>query len=466
MSPRFPVELDVFTVPHSRMKHLVKMYSNQLSATDFSSSRAVAALLSSLLVTFREFRCHEQIENQLIVGRLKRRLSVRSAHHATVCSCHEDNRLTEMLELLETNVAEECWSAPGRDAFLLRLRRALDDFTDRFVPHMEEEERVFQPLLMEYFDYNELRELKQHVLLDHSLAEKADLPEKPAEPLPDLPSEVLTHVLSFLGPPDRAAAAAVCRRWREAALAPPLWRSLYPALWARGVWDPSQVDVVDELLTRSELRRAALTNQTLPLVGRHVHWLELTGSRCLDSRQLRRLLSRCPNVRRLDVSYTNIGDAAFKSLPAGALRCLEHVNLSGCERLTDRGLARMASQLSPAALLTDQLFDSGDDSARQHDSCSSACPSDSDSDSGRAAAAAAAVARLRYLSLSGCWRVTSVGARCLAACPAVAGLRHLDAPGLPPAALWYCDMVADGPHPLQANGCDNLECPVRRCCQN
>ena len=146
-----------------------------------------------------------------------------------------------------------------QDDFRCQLRQKLEEFTDNFLPHMKEEEEIFQPLLMKYFGYEELRELKQHVLQNHQLAEKVDLPEKTESepektepepesesepvpvveqvvepvlepvPVPRLPPELLTLIFSHLRPSERAVCAAVCRQWRSASLAPRLWRSLSPA---------------------------------------------------------------------------------------------------------------------------------------------------------------------------------------------------------------------------------------------
>ena len=155
----------------------------------------------------------------------------------------------QMLEMVRAGLYSD---RHGQGDFLGQLRRKLDEFTDNFLPHMKEEEEIFQPLLMKYFAYDELRELKQDVLQNHHLSEKVDLPEK-TEPLPEpvpeplpepvpapqcavepvpvprLPPELLTLIFSHLRPPDRAACAAVCRQWRSASLAPRLWKDLSPA---------------------------------------------------------------------------------------------------------------------------------------------------------------------------------------------------------------------------------------------
>ena len=40
------------------------------------------------------------------------------------------------------------------------FKAAIYEFLDDFVPHMEEEENTFLPLLCKYFDYDELKQIK------------------------------------------------------------------------------------------------------------------------------------------------------------------------------------------------------------------------------------------------------------------------------------------------------------------
>ncbi|XP_043225449.1 F-box/LRR-repeat protein 5-like isoform X1 [Amphibalanus amphitrite] len=556
MPPRFPDEVDVFSVPHSRMRDLVRMYKSQLSTTDFNNSVNMSGFLSTLLATFKEFQQHEQIENRFIMDRLKRRLNALSVYNSAVCNCHQDNRLTEMLEMVRGGLDS---GRHDQDEFVRQLRRKLDEFTDNFLPHMKEEEEIFQPLLMKYFGYDELRELKQDVLQNHQLSEKVDLPEKAPEPVPlplaaprpaaaaepapvpRLPPEVLTLIFCHLRPPDRAACAAVCRQWRSASLAPRLWRSLSPAAPAADC-DAAQSDVIEELMLQSALqsklldldadvdecdpyygsvqrrddshtaaeqrrRLKSLTAHTLPLVGQYVQKLVLAGCQGLGSTQLRQLLVLCPNVRHLDVSYTPIGDCSFKRLPPAALQRLEHVDLSGCERLTDRCVDRLVDQLDlhcpppPAAEHAD-IEEAGGSAppdadcydCESHEECSAPPPAVrcrlARDKNGRLLVPASggcrpgAGPRLTSLLLSGCQRLTSAAVWRLAGCRAVCSLRLLDvsgcwrltgaalralaaaAPRLDAERLWYCDQIGDGPHPDTANGCDNVECPIRHCCRN
>lgn len=66
----------------------------QLSNTNFSNNRDFRSFLQSLLATFKEFKMHEQIENECIIELLQERSQM-------VYHVHADNKLSEMLSLFE-----------------------------------------------------------------------------------------------------------------------------------------------------------------------------------------------------------------------------------------------------------------------------------------------------------------------------------------------------------------------------
>lgn len=66
----------------------------QLSKTNFSNNNDFRSFLQSLCATFKEFKMHEQIENEYIIGLLQQRCR-------TVYNVHSDNKLSEMLSLFE-----------------------------------------------------------------------------------------------------------------------------------------------------------------------------------------------------------------------------------------------------------------------------------------------------------------------------------------------------------------------------
>ncbi|XP_033015931.1 F-box/LRR-repeat protein 5 isoform X1 [Lacerta agilis] len=261
MAP-FPEEVDVFTAPHWRMKQLVGLYCDKLSKTNFSNNNDFRALLQSLYATFKEFKMHEQIENEYIIGLLQQR-------SRTVYNVHSDNKLSEMLSLFEKglkNVKNEYEQLN----YAKQLKERLEAFTRDFLPHMKEEEEVFQPMLMEYFTYEELKDIKKKVIAQHcsqkeaaaeirrgislwnqaeelqkafkySVDEKADQGEETEETgqttnIVDLPSEVVLTIFSYLSPQELCRCSQVNSKWSQLAKTGSLWKHLYPVHWARGVW--------------------------------------------------------------------------------------------------------------------------------------------------------------------------------------------------------------------------------------
>ncbi|GBN18849.1 F-box/LRR-repeat protein 5 [Araneus ventricosus] len=73
-----------------------------------------------------------------------------------------------MLALVEDGYSCTSKTEAERINFGLKLRQALQEFTGSFLPHMKEEEEVFQPMLMKYFEYEELKCLKEQVIEEHS----------------------------------------------------------------------------------------------------------------------------------------------------------------------------------------------------------------------------------------------------------------------------------------------------------
>lgn len=70
------------------------LFDWQLSETNFSNISDFRSFLKSLLATFKEFKMHEQIENEYIISLLEERC-------CTVYNMHSDNKLSDMLLLLE-----------------------------------------------------------------------------------------------------------------------------------------------------------------------------------------------------------------------------------------------------------------------------------------------------------------------------------------------------------------------------
>ncbi|KAJ8397459.1 hypothetical protein AAFF_G00437350 [Aldrovandia affinis] len=431
MAP-FPDEVDVFTGPHWRMKQLVGLYCDKLSKTNFSNNNDFRSFLQSLCATFTEFKMHEQIENDYIICLLQQR-----SH--TVYNVHSDNKLSDMLSLFQkglSNVKNECEQLN----YAQQLKERLEDFTQDFLPHMKEEEEVFQPMLMEYFTYEELKDIKKTVMAQHcrcqrgdstadcrcqrgdsaadyrcqqgdsaaevlkglslwsqaeglhrafkySVHEKADHEfEKSPEPsVLLLPPEILFKVFRYLSPEDLCHCGQVCKSWSHLAKTGSLWKHLYPVRWARGEycrgppeeqeqepdaewvqsrkaegrayqeWDEdADIDesegtedspAIGAVQREKKLLNGIIQN-LLPTVGPSIKSIVLAYSSALSSKMVRQILSLCPNLTHLDLTQTDVTDSAFDSWASlGACVALEHLDLSGCEKITDLTLRRLSLAL-------------------------------------------------------------------------------------------------------------------------
>ncbi|XP_014863383.1 PREDICTED: F-box/LRR-repeat protein 5 [Poecilia mexicana] len=412
MAP-FPDEVDVFTGPHWRMKQLVGLYCDKLSKTNFSNNNDFRSFLQSLCATFKEFKMHEQIENEYIIGLLQQRC-------CTVYNVHSDNKLSEMLSLFEKGL-QSVKSEYEQLNYAQQLKERLEAFTQDFLPHMKEEEEVFQPMLMQYFTYEELKDIKKQVIAQHCNQQQPDCAAEvlkgfslwtQAEELQkafkyadhektdydleqrrssssthvsQLPAEIMLRLFHYLGPVDLCRCSQVCSAWSDLVKTGSLWRHLYPVRWARGdyysgppedldqdpdddwvksrqnegrayqEWDEdADVDESDasghtegSLAISTAQREKRLLNgiiqHLLPTVGSSVKSMILAYSSTVSSKMVRQILSLCPNITHLDLTQTDVTDFAFDSWSfLGACRSLEHLDLSGCEKITDQTLKRLS----------------------------------------------------------------------------------------------------------------------------
>ncbi|XP_075355897.1 F-box/LRR-repeat protein 5 isoform X2 [Mycteria americana] len=384
MAP-FPEEVDVFSAPHWRMKQLVGLYCDKLSKTNFSNNNDFRALLQSLYATFKEFKMHEQIENECIIGLLQQR-------SRTVYNVHSDNKLSEMLSLFEKglkNVKNEYEQLN----YAKQLKERLEAFTRDFLPHMKEEEEVFQPMLMEYFTYEELKDIKKKVIAQHcSQKEAAEFRGLKTEVtghttnITNLPPEVMLTIFSYLNPQELCQCSQVSTEWSQLAKTGSLWKHLYPVRWARGDWysglaadletepdeewvknrkdesrafqewdedadiDESEEAAEDSLainIAQMEKRLLhGLIHNVLPHVGSSVKTLVLAYSSAVSSKMVRQILELCPNLEYLDLTQTDISDSAFESWSSvGCCPNLRHLDLSGCEKITDVAIERISRAL-------------------------------------------------------------------------------------------------------------------------
>ncbi|XP_028300737.1 F-box/LRR-repeat protein 5-like [Gouania willdenowi] len=426
MAP-FPDEVDVFTGPHWRMKQLVGLYCDKLSKTNFSNNNDFRSFLQSLCATFKEFKMHEQIENEYIIGLLEQRC-------CTVYNVHSDNKLSEMLSLFEKGL-QSVKNEYEQLNYAQQLKERLEAFTQDFLPHMKEEEEVFQPMLMQYFTYEELKDIKKQVIAQHcsqqqwdcatevlkgftlwSQAEKLQKAFKYADHeksdyeleknrncsthISQLPTEILLRLFHYLGPEDLCRCSQVCSTWSELAKTGSLWRHLYPVRWARGdfysgppgdldqepdeewvkscqnqgrayqEWDEdADVDESDasshtegskaiSIAQREKRLLNGFIQNLLPVVGSFVKSIILAYSSTVSSKMVRQILDLCPNITHLDLTQTDVTDVAFDSWSAlGACLSLEHLDLSGCENITDHTLKKLSVGLGDITSSSDRRTD-------------------------------------------------------------------------------------------------------------
>ncbi|XP_002740142.1 F-box/LRR-repeat protein 5-like [Saccoglossus kowalevskii] len=404
-----PSEIDVFSIPHTRIVKQLEELTDTLSATNFSNHVDWDRMLDNLRTTFTDFKFHEKIENECIMWKLKSRLKRLKIEIAAVTNVHSDNHLTDMLDLVE-----DCFkrgknkTEDDRVHFGRMLVKALREFTKDFLPHLKEEEEVFQQLLMKYFTFDELKVIKFTVLERHSQLNSSpdeyakylkDTEEKPTVEdccgednlLHKIPPEIILKIFGFLGPKDLCRCAMVCHSWSKLALSGKLWQCLHPVRWIKGSWyfglienesnedtekqldsssstedlyvtidDDADFDESEEsdasdtsilsykaMCIRKEARSLTeISKYLIPVVGWNVHTLVLSNSYAITNGVVYKMIISCPNLQHLNLSETNVSDVAFKGLGRnGAGGQLKYLDLSGCLKITDTTLVRLAKAL-------------------------------------------------------------------------------------------------------------------------
>ena len=69
-----------------------------------------------------------------------------------------------IFQLFSEGIRYSTKSEAERIKYGRKLENELMKFQQHFLPHMQEEEDIFQPLLVQYFSVEELKELKESVL--------------------------------------------------------------------------------------------------------------------------------------------------------------------------------------------------------------------------------------------------------------------------------------------------------------
>ncbi|XP_046841349.1 F-box/LRR-repeat protein 5-like isoform X2 [Xenia sp. Carnegie-2017] len=442
-------ELDVFLIPHAKMKQLVRETSSQVFATDFSDDFAVKGLLHSLYVAFNQFKHHEEIENKYILTKLKSRVTQSEVLEILGC-IHNDTHVKDILTMVRKAMGIE---SGGQGTRLKdQLQSAITEFIEDFLPHMKKEEEIFQPLLSTYLSRRELQHLREEVVKLHleTSEKEPSLPSAevtqansltPNNEFAILPNELLMKIFTYLSPLDLCHCAQVCRHWFKASCDGMLWQELYPLRWIfRGDWrtgideyelhdgsndgsceedkdkwecessynegeSVSSGDSVEEEIDEERLERVTkqennnnrllmMTRYLIPRVGHQVKVLVLGSCPGLTNGLVYKMLSYCKNLEHLDLSQNNISDLGLNGLfRKNGGQKLRHLDLSGCSKITDRTLKKLTLALTPR---TDSV---GQNASVEGDK-QSRCDERISSSRG-----------LRYLSLSGCFHITDDGIR-------------------------------------------------------
>lgn len=520
-------ETNVFKIPHGRMMQLVNTCNNKLVVTDFANSDALFGLLTNLQGVFKEFKSHEEIENEFIMKKLKSKLTALAIHNTAVCNCHKEDEFTPLFDLVDTGYLHinKTKTTSEKISFGVKLRKALNQFTRRFVPHMKEEEEVFQPLLMKYFSEEELVEMKIIVIKCHMQRRKTDsfggvndaagAGSEHRSGIDDLPSELMLKIFSYLNNSEKLKAAQVSHRWNELVYSKVNWRSLNFMEWigpnkyvnstdydsdmeprrSFGFKDIEYIDDSDEEYEdESQIQEQEVKllqfwiKNFLPKVGASVRDLNISQCKSLNNNLARRILQLCPNLKVLNLSYTNIGDNSFRGVK---LARLEQLDCEGCENLSDKAFKYLLDKRGVKGCETSSCHSEKDQATKEGSNCESCIGSRSSIEEltkkrqtqQSQKSQQPSTTSLKYINLSGCWSITDNGLEYIAKKYDLTNLQYLNLSGclnissmgmnlfveiadeLDGENLYYCDNIDDGPLKDTANGCANLESPDKFCCR-
>jgi len=475
----FPPEIDVYRVPHNRMKQLVTSVIQILPQIQESLNFEQSILEKTLQIVYTtmwELKTHEIIENTFIMNKLKERLHARQVYNQFVCNCHEDSDLIKIIDLVELVYSSS--EQGDRTFYWQKLQEAIYEFLDDFLPHMEEEENIFQPLLNEYFDYEELKQLKDTVLVQHKEwkvkveAEKSLKHFKRSEDheknkdikkddyckevfkarskdslIEKLPDEILHEIFSYISDPrDISNASMVCNRWNTISKTPQFWKNLPLSQWERGIWTFYNVDLYELLLVEKhhdeDDHPSSLlydgVQELLPSVGVGTRYLSVSGSKGITNKQMRNILKNVPGLIELDCSYTNLCHLAFNDLDI-KLSKLQKLDMSGCTNVSDHMVECIVKCIASENVCLTWLSVSGCDLLTEK--CLQYLTLVSSG--------------LEWVDFSGCYRMSGAMLKQF-----TDGCQNLKSE-----FISYCSLLEDGPDPTLANGCNNTDCQVRKCCQ-
>ena len=334
---------------------------------------------------------------------------------------------------------------------------------------MEEEESLFQPLLMQYFTEDELTQLHIKIIELHQTLFTPPLPHKYNIQndychMLSVPNEVIVRILSRLDVRSLLRVSQSCRRLQILSFTPTLWKHLQVTNWISKVYNnhipPNVIQTQHppesfELAERAQTILKYIIRKVLPLCGHSIETLVFNNIQSVRSNMLLTILEACPNLQHIDFSNTNIDDFVFGQ-PYLALKLpnLIHIDLTNCPSVTDKTLQRLSRAMCYPSSATNR--DTPDD---YH-----------------------IYSPVKFLSFSGCYRLSCTGIKSLISARIFDELVHLNLSGCPyiggtvisslvkqcpnlePENLFYCDNILDGPCTYLASGCLNRGDGTKFCC--
>jgi len=196
-------------------------------------------------------------------------------YNSALCNCHKEDEFSPLVNLVEMGYMflNKARKRSDQLSFGFKLRAELEKFINKFVPHMKEEEKEFQPLLLQHFTIDELKEMKNTVIKLHlqkrkrnsdnikektsklkkleilplSNYQKSSLAESPENKnnllfksinydsssisFNELPNEIILKIFSFLTFVDKFKSTRVCKKWYNTIYDPQNWNELCFAQW-------------------------------------------------------------------------------------------------------------------------------------------------------------------------------------------------------------------------------------------
>lgn len=164
-----------------------------------------------------------------------------------VCNCHSEDQFSPLFDIIDCGYVylNKEKNTSDKLNYGMQLRKILNAFINSFMPHMKEEEEVFQPLLNEHFSEEELVEMKYLVIKLHlqkrkqnDEANKIDLnidnstnSVTKETRIDELPNELLLKIFSYLNCRELLNTAKVSRAFNLLSYDPSNWTSLSFSKW-------------------------------------------------------------------------------------------------------------------------------------------------------------------------------------------------------------------------------------------